>query len=158
MLSRLLTLCLVLCCLSASRNPAAVTKGDGAKALLTGIKQTAAPALPKLVVPPATTKFYAVSSDSIAGYSNEISTNSAAVWIGWSPGSSATNYTVWRGTNSHTYNRSWPAGTNLSLRVPPLPPSNVVVTISGSKSWTATNPPGMMMFTGKNLTISKRYQ
>jgi hypothetical protein len=139
------------------------TKGDGARALLRGIKQPGMPALPKLVAPPVRTFFYAATATGTNGmtsvYSNEVSSTNLTVLLAWNPSAGAiSNYTVLRGTNSGAYLKSYPAGTNLILQVPPPPPSNLVITVSGSTNFSLTNPPApMMLFTGKNLTITRRY-
>ena len=140
------------------------TKGDGARALLRGIKQPGMPALPKLVAPPVRTFFYAATATGTNGmtsvYSNEVSSTNLTVLLAWNPSAGAiSNYTVLRGTNSGAYLKSYPAGTNCVLSVPPPVPNNLVITISGVGFFLVlTNPTGFRMFKGTNMTISKRYQ
>jgi len=155
---------------SAHSAPREVPRGTGAKALLKGIKQSALPPVPaSIVAPPKThTYYYAVNATDNAGLSSSMSSEvvysgtANYVTLAWdhplSPNVIA-NYTLFRGTNSQSYNRSWPAGTNLTIVVPPLPPSNVVVTITGLGFYlNLTNPTGFKTYKGTNMAISKRYQ
>lgn len=171
--------CVVICAIllflheasGATRKSAAVHQGAGSAALLKGIKKAAlsAPPIPPDLVVAATNKarYFAVTATGTngqtSGYSLEVSTtNPPPITLAWDCDSSdqgVTNYTVWRGTSPGVYTRSFNAGTNCQLSVPPPPPSNLVVTIVGpSLSLSLTNPIGMLLITGKSLAISSRYQ
>ena len=140
-------------------------------------------AAPKAVVGvrsrPVVTNYWAVTDTSTNGLTSLLSaevarTNSLVSTNGgpwlllnkpgaqnlvWSPVPAATNYEVYQGTASRTYTASNSAGTNLSFPIPLPNPTNLVITVTGSTNFSLTNPPlPMMLFTGQNLTITRRYQ
>jgi hypothetical protein len=153
---------------SAHSAPREVPRGSGAKALLKGIKQVPVtlPTVPSIAPQQPKTYYYVVNCTDSAGFtsgnSTEVYSTNLPATLAWSPPACTnviTNYTLLRGTNSGTYLRSWPAGTNLTLRVPPASPTNVVLTISGvGYLLVLTNPTGFKTFKGTNMTISRRYQ
>ena len=148
------------------------TQGAGAKALLRGIKQAKSPTMPKAIVlppKPAAIYYFTATAHDANGLESDFSnecrfTNSAklsTVALAWdrSTGSNVTGYTVHKGRAPGQYTNSYPAGTNLTLRVPLAPPplTNVLVTVTGpGTNWSATNPTGMRLWKGLNLSISAR--
>ena len=86
---------------------------------------------------------------------------SVSAVLAWdaSPSPGVTNYTIYTGRTSAVYAVHFSAGTNLAFNYPPPRLTNVVVTVSGlGTNWSGTNPAGMRLWQGTNLTISKRYQ
>jgi hypothetical protein len=122
------------------------------------------PALPQLLVAPKPTLYFSATASSTNGesdYSVELSTNKSPVTLAWdaSPSPGITNHNVYVGRTSQVYTVHFPSGTNLTLKVPPPALTNLVVTVAGLvTNWSGTNPPGMRLWRGTNLTISKRYQ
>jgi hypothetical protein len=158
-----------LCCgltRSPTQGSASLDQTRLAKRSLSKAKAIASlPALPEiLAAPPAPrVRYYAVlasNDNGDSGYSNEVSiTNESWVLLGWGQVSNADNYTVVTGTNSRNYTANFLAGTNLVLRVPPPRLTNVVITVTGlGTNLSLTNPTGMRLWKGTNMTITRRYQ
>jgi hypothetical protein len=137
------------------------------------------------------TNYFAVTATDTNGlessFSNEVSfvrTNGVRfLTLGWDASMTPrVTYMVYRGPASHFYTNGYPAGTNLTLALPLLPPplTNVVLTITttraidlmwscalgaaepwhllGTNNWMATNPPSPMFFRaiGRNSTVTIR--
>lgn len=146
------------------------TQGSGAAALLKGIKHRAGPSLPKaIVLPPSNTH----TSNIAWNYSNLSSVASFRLYVGPASrgytnttmtGKAMTSKLVWN-TKSRNYVAVTAIGTNGAesafsneLILPTIPATNLVITFSGPTNFSITNPVGsMLLITGRNLTISKRY-
>jgi multisubunit Na+/H+ antiporter MnhC subunit len=171
------------------------TQGSGAAALMA--KPVPGPSmlvLPKIVIKPQS--FYFVATAQAGGLestnSNEVvyvRTNTSVQWVtlAWNRSptlTTITNYMVYKGRVSGVYTNAYPAGTNLTLRVPLFPPvlTNVVINVTttgatnlayasslagpwvkvGATNWTATNPPSPRYFrsmkAGSRVYISSIWQ
>jgi hypothetical protein len=172
--------CLIsICAVAAVRNPSAVHQGAGAQSLIT--KHKAAPStaglMPSIVVVPpkpvtflftATAYNWLTFDGTTWTYTNsEPSTmvffvrknHEKTVTIALDP-EAADGFNIQWGRATGELTNIVDVGnvTNATIRIIPPPLTNVVITVTGSTNWTMTNPPASsMFFTGKNLTISKRY-
>jgi hypothetical protein len=150
----------------------APTQGSGAKALVRMAKSSLGAAsipVPKAIIVPVTTYFFAATATNDAGqseYSNEAvfqnSNHVATVTLRWDAVTNADSYTVWKGRQSRTYTNAYPTLATtvvVALGMPRL--TNLVVTVTstnatnllystslkgpwsllGATNYVATNPP-----------------
>ena len=142
------------------------TKGDGARALLRGIKQPALPPMPSVVIAPRTPAVYLVAVQAILG-----NNGSSLDQISYTNTSGASTASFsWNPIQGCTYNLFWGryvlsnciagiTGTQAVIAFHPPPLTNLVLTFSDPIHFPPlTNPSApMMLFTGVNLTITRRY-
>ena len=165
----------VLCSVASVRKPTAVHQGRGAADLIAKRKAVASTVglMPNLVVaPPKPVTFWFTATawtyDDWKGYLESDPTPSMAyvrtnqeqtVSLAWDL-ADVDGYKIqwWLATKALTNIVDVGNVTNATIRIVPLPLTNVCITVTGSTNWTMTNPPASsMFFTGRNLTISKRY-
>ena len=148
-----------------------VTQGDGAT-LLVAKAAVAPPLVWRPLMPPYYFAVTAINKDGLeSDYSNEITfTNQVAISnkipvvryktvnLAWDASTSATSYRVYRGDSKGAYTTNFPCGTNLTLTVPLSRPvaaqgKNLVLTFEGvGFKVSVTNPVGMRLFPGTNMT------